>query len=178
MTFFYSFDPFSQVNRDAKHFYDCWDLMTLTVITGLLCLLEEITTEQGIDIEDINEAGFVQLVDEIFNRCNLLGKWTEEPSWGRKDFSSDELLMLSLGLYCTFFVLIIMIYQHRSALVWCPAVGRKAGDQLWRRRIPDFVHARCNRRISPTGKGDLLVIFMIVCCGLIWCILEYIGILR
>ena len=115
MTFFYSFDPFSQVNRDAKHFYDCWDLMTLTVITGLLCLLEEITTEQGIDIEDINEAGFVQLVDEIFNRCNLLGKWTEEPSWGRKDFSSDELLMLSLGLYCTFFVLKIMISTQISS---------------------------------------------------------------
>jgi len=30
-----------QVNKEAKHFYDCWDLMTLSVIVGLLSLLEE-----------------------------------------------------------------------------------------------------------------------------------------
>ena len=140
MTFFYSFDPFSQVNRDAKHFYDCWDLMTLTVITGLLCLLEEITTEQGIDIEDINEAGFVQLVDEIFNRCNLLGKWTEEPSWGRKDFSSDELLMLSLGLYCTFFC----VENHDINT-----------DQLWY-----GVRLLAEKQATNFGDGESLILFM------------------
>ena len=71
--------------------------MTLTVITGLLCLLEEIMLEQGIDAKTIDEATFFKLVDEIFLRCNLLGRWSDEPSWGSAEFSSDELLMLSLG---------------------------------------------------------------------------------
>ena len=82
---------------DAKHFYDCWDVMTLTVITGLLCLLDEIMLEQGIDAKTIDEATFFKLVEEIFLRCNLLGRWSDEPSWGSAEFSSDELLMLSLG---------------------------------------------------------------------------------
>ena len=76
--------------------------MTLTVIVGLLSLLEEIMTEQSIDLEAVTESLFVQLVNEIFDRINLLGRWTEDPSWGSQDFSSDELLMFSLGQCCNF----------------------------------------------------------------------------
>ena len=54
-------------------------------------------TEQSIGIEAVTEALFVQLVDEIFTRINLLGRWTDAPSWGSQDFESDELLMFSLG---------------------------------------------------------------------------------
>ena len=92
------------MNKDAAHFYDCWDLMTLTVIVGLLSLLDEMMTQQNICPEEITEALFVQLVDEIFDRINLLGRWTDDPSWGSQDFASDELLMLSLG-QCYNFVL-------------------------------------------------------------------------
>ena len=123
-------------------------------------------------------------------RPALCSLWTRSStvaiSWanGRRSQVGAAKTSAVIGCWCSASVCVAPFlcwkswYQHRSALVWCPAVGRKAGDQLWRRRIPDFVHARCNRRISPTGKSDLLVIFMIVCCGLIWCILEYIGILR
>ena len=59
-------------------------------------------TEQSIDLEAVTESLFVQLVNEIFDRINLLGRWTEDPSWGSQDFSSDELLMFSLGQCCNF----------------------------------------------------------------------------
>ena len=85
------------MNKEAQHFYDCWDLMTLTVIVGLLSLLEEIMIQQSICMEDMTEANFLQLVDEIFNGISLLGRWTDDPSWGSQDFSSDEVLMFSLG---------------------------------------------------------------------------------
>ena len=85
------------MNKEAKQFYDCWDVLTLTVITGLLSLVEEIMTDHSISLEDVTEAVFVQLVEEIFHRINLLGRWTDDPSWGSQDFSSDEVLMLSLG---------------------------------------------------------------------------------
>ena len=71
--------------------------MTLTVITGLICLFEEILAERGMVAKNIDEATFLNLVEEIFLRCSLLGRWKDEPSWGSVDFSSDELLMLSLG---------------------------------------------------------------------------------
>ena len=53
--------------------------------------------QQSICMEDMTEANFLQLVDEIFNRISLLGRWTDDPSWGSQDFSSDEVLMFSLG---------------------------------------------------------------------------------
>ena len=53
--------------------------------------------EQSLSSEAVNEALFGQLVDEVFNRISLLGRWTEEPSWGSQEYSSDEMLMLSLG---------------------------------------------------------------------------------
>ena len=94
-----------KVNRDARHFYDCWDMMTLAVINGLLCLFDEIMTEQNLDAPTIDENTFLHLIEEIFERINLFGRWTEQPSWGSKDYSSDKFLMFSLGqsLFCAWF---------------------------------------------------------------------------
>ena len=86
-----------KVNKEAKQFYDCWDVATLTVITGLLSLVEEIVAAHSISLKDFNDALFIQLVEEIFVRINLLGRWTDEPSWGSQDLRSAELLMFSLG---------------------------------------------------------------------------------
>ena len=100
------------MNKEAQHFYDCWDLMTLTVIVGLLSLLEEIMIQQSICMEDMTEANFLQLVDEIFNGISLLGRWTDDPSWGSQDFSSDEVLMFSLGqCYSQFLTIMILLTQ-------------------------------------------------------------------
>ena len=100
------------MNKEAQHFYDCWDLMTLTVIVGLLSLLEEIMIQQSICMEDMTEANFLQLVDEIFNRISLLGRWTDDPSWGSQDFSSDKVLMFSLGqCYSQFLTIMILLTQ-------------------------------------------------------------------
>ena len=86
--------------------------MTLTVIVGLLSLLEEIMIQQSICMEDMTEANFLQLVDEIFNRISLLGRWTDDPSWGSQDFSSDEVLMFSLGqCYSQFLTIMILLTQ-------------------------------------------------------------------
>ena len=74
-------------------------MMTLATINGLLCLLDEIMTEHGLEPKDLNENTFVHLIDEIFERINLLGRWTDAPSWGSKEFGSDELLMFSLGQF-------------------------------------------------------------------------------
>ena len=102
------------MNKEAQHFYDCWDLMTLTVIVGLLSLLEEIMIQQSICMEDMTEANFLQLVDEIFNRISLLGRWTDDPSWGSQDFSSDEVLMFSLGQCCSQFLTIMILLTQIS----------------------------------------------------------------
>ena len=86
--------------------------MTLTVIVGLLSLLEEIIIQQSICMEDTTEANFLQLVDEIFNRISLLGRWTDDPSWVSQDFSSDEVLMFSLGqCYSQFLTIMILLTQ-------------------------------------------------------------------
>ena len=86
--------------------------MTLTVIVGLLSLLEEIMIQQSICMEDMTEANFLQLVDEIFNGISLLGRWTDDPSWGSQDFSSDEVLMFSLGqCYSQFLTIMILLTQ-------------------------------------------------------------------
>ena len=86
--------------------------MMLTVIVGLLSLLEEIMIQQSICMEDMTEANFLQLVDEIFNGISLLGRWTDDPSWGSQDFSSDEVLMFSLGqCYSQFLTIMILLTQ-------------------------------------------------------------------
>ena len=85
------------MNRDCKHFYDCWDVATLTTTVGLLCLLDEIAKEQSLDLETIDEVTFIKLVNEIYSRINLMGRWSGQPSWGTDQFSNDELLMFSLG---------------------------------------------------------------------------------
>ena len=86
--------------------------MTLTVIVGLLSLLEEIMIQQSICMEDMTEANFLQLVDEIFNGISLLGRWTDDPSWGSQDFSSDKVLMFSLGqCYSQFLTIMILLTQ-------------------------------------------------------------------
>ena len=100
-----------QVNKACKHFYDCWDLMTLTVINGLVCLLEQVLEDLTITAKDLNESTFLAVVEEIFMRINLLGRWTEDPSWGSQDFSSDEFLMFSLGRCCKFLPLVMKVLQ-------------------------------------------------------------------
>ena len=63
-------------------------------------------------MEDMTEANFLQLVDEIFNRISLLGRWTDDPSWGSQDYSSDEVLMFSLGqCYSQFLTIMILLTQ-------------------------------------------------------------------
>ena len=60
---------------------------------------------QSLDAPTIDENTFLHLIEEIFERINLFGRWTEQPSWGSKDYSSDEFLMFSLGqsLFCAWF---------------------------------------------------------------------------
>lgn len=77
-------------------------MMTLATINGLLCLLDEIMTEHSLEPQDLDETTFVHLIDEIFERINLLGRWTDAPSWGSTEFGSDELLMFSLGQLTNF----------------------------------------------------------------------------
>ena len=128
------------MNKDAQHFYDCWDLMTLTVIVGLLSLLEEILTQQSTPLEDITEAQFLQLVDEILDRINLLGRWTDDPSWGSQDFSSDELLMFSLGQHYNHFLKNYAIIDT---------------DQLWY-----GVRLLAEKQATNFGDGEALVAFI------------------
>ena len=60
-------------------------------------------TEQSLSPDSLTEGSFELLVDQVFDRISLLGRWTEQPSWGSQNFSSDEVLMFRLGQY--FFVL-------------------------------------------------------------------------
>ena len=53
--------------------------------------------ERSLSSEKVDNALFLELVGEVFVRISLLGRWTEVPSWGSIDYSSDELLMFSLG---------------------------------------------------------------------------------
>lgn len=71
--------------------------MTLSVINGIHSLLGEIMEERSLSSEKVDNALFLELVGEVFVRISLLGRWTEVPSWGSIDYSSDELLMFSLG---------------------------------------------------------------------------------
>ena len=104
--------------------------MTLTVIVGLLSLLEEIMIQQSICMEDMTEANFLQLVDEIFNRISLLGRWTDDPSWGSQDFSSDEVLMFSLGqCYSQFLTIMILLTQ----------ISFDMGSGCWLRSRPQIL---------------------------------------
>ena len=72
-------------------------MATLTTTVGLLCLFDQIATEKSVDLETIDAVTFIQLVDEIYRRINLMGRWTGQPSWGTDEYSNDELLMFSLG---------------------------------------------------------------------------------
>ena len=92
------------MNRDCKHFYDCWDVMTLTTDVGLLSLLAVIAEEEDLDISSLDETTFIWLVEKIFARIDLSGRWSATPTWGTEDFKSDELLMFSLGLHLISFL--------------------------------------------------------------------------
>ena len=50
-----------------------------------------------VELETIDEVTFIEVVEEIWTRINLMGRWTGLPSWGTDQFSNDELLMFSLG---------------------------------------------------------------------------------
>jgi hypothetical protein len=83
------------VNREAKEFYHCWDMMTVTTVVGLVSLANQILEEVGLNMEEMTEAQFTDLVEEIFTRVNLFGRWTGDDSWGSD--TGDEVLQFNLG---------------------------------------------------------------------------------
>ena len=49
------------------------------------------------ELETIDGVTFIEVVEEIWTRINLMGRWTGLPRWGTDQFSNDDLLMFSLG---------------------------------------------------------------------------------
>ena len=75
---------------------------------NLFLLADEVMEEQGKEPQQIlDERDFRSLVYEIYQRINLMGRWTGSGAWG-DHLSDDELLMRRLGQKSSLHIHIIL----------------------------------------------------------------------
>ena len=71
--------------------------------------------QEDLDISSLDETTFIWLVEKIFARIDLSGRWSATPTWGTEDFKSDELLMFSLGLHLISFLISLQKYWNLNS---------------------------------------------------------------
>ena len=85
------------MTADAKHYYAAYDILKVSNSVNLFVLVDQILEEKGKGpLDQVNEKEFRAIQFEIYQRINLMGRWTSVSAWG-KEMQDDLLLMRRYG---------------------------------------------------------------------------------
>ena len=85
------------MTADVKNYYPAYDLLKVTNSVNLFVLIDQILEEQSKSLlQQLTKADFDALLEEIYWRINLMGRWLGVVAWGQ-DKRDDEELMRRYG---------------------------------------------------------------------------------
>ena len=129
------------MTADAKNYYASYDLLKITNTVNLFVLVDQILEDRQIaPLHQITELEFHEVLEEVWTRINLMGRWRDEAAWGEEKKDNEELMWRygeqRFGLH----------WLKNSLILYCFPPQITSGPQAssWHRRKP------------PQGATELL----------------------
>ena len=81
------------MTADVKNYYPAYDLLKVTNSVNVFVLIDQILEEQSKSpLQQLTKADFEALLEEIYLRINLMGRWLGIPAWGQDKHDDEELM--------------------------------------------------------------------------------------
>ena len=81
------------MTADAKNYYASYDLLKVTNTVNLFVLIDQILEDSQIaPMHQITEQEFYKVLEEVWERINLMGRWQDTAAWGEEKKDDEELM--------------------------------------------------------------------------------------
>ena len=81
------------MTADAKNYYASYDLLKVTNTVNLFVLIDQILEDSQIaPMHQITEQEFYKVLEEVWERINLMGRWQGTAAWGEEKKDNEELM--------------------------------------------------------------------------------------
>ena len=81
------------MTADAKNYYASYDLLKITNTVNLFVLIDQILEDRQIaPLHQITELEFHEVLEEVWERINLMGRWRDTAAWGEEKKDDEELM--------------------------------------------------------------------------------------